>query len=154
MIFLNGRILTPGEARLDPAWGEQRREAVRTAIERSSRGHAAHTRDAVQQAPDGYAHNLQDGIIRARFRTSAAEPSLIRPGRIYKYEIDLWATSHVLFAGHRLRLEISSSNFPRFDRNPNTGAPIGVDARLETALQTVVHTADYPSHVTLPVIPR
>jgi predicted acyl esterase len=60
----------------------------------------------------------------------------------------------VLFAGHRLRLEISSSNFPRFDRNPNTGAAIGVDDRLETALQTVVHTADYPSHVTLPVIPR
>ena len=60
----------------------------------------------------------------------------------------------MLFAGHRLRLEISSSNFPRFDRNPNTGAAIGVDARLETALQTVVHTADYPSHVTLPVIPR
>ena len=73
-------------------------------------------------------------------------------GRIYKYEIDLWSTSHVLFAGHRLRLEISSSNFPRFDRNPrlvwfNTGAPrvYGVDARLETALQTIVHTADYPT---------
>ena len=104
--------------------------------------------------PDGYAHNLQDGIVRARFRTSVAEPSPIRPGRIHQYEIDLWSTSHVLFAGHRLRLEISSSNFPRFDRNPNTGAPIGIDARLETALQTVVHTADYPSHVTLPVIPR
>jgi len=104
--------------------------------------------------PDGYVQNLQDGIIRARFRTSVAEPSLIRPGRIYKYDIDLWSTSHVLFAGHRLRLEISSSNFPRFDRNPNTGAPIGVDARLEMALQTIVHTADYPSHVKLPVIPR
>ena len=104
--------------------------------------------------PDGYAHNLQDGIVRARFRTSVAEPSMIRPGRIYKYEIDLWSTSHVLFAGHRLRLEISSSNFPRFDRNPNTGAAIGVDARLETALQTVMHTTDYPSHVTLPVVPR
>ena len=112
------------------------------------------TAKLVDVRPDGYAHNLQDGIVRARFRTSVAEPSLIRPGRIYKYEIDLWSTSHVLFAGHRLRLEISSSNFPRFDRNPNTGAAIGVDARLETALQTVLHTADYPSHVTLPVIPR
>ena len=112
------------------------------------------TAKLVDVRPDGYAHNLQDGIVRARFRTSAAEPSLIKPGRIYKYEIDLWSTSHVLFAGHRLRLEISSSNFPRFDRNPNTGAAIGVDAKLETALQTVVHTADYPSHVTLPVIPR
>ncbi len=112
------------------------------------------TAKLVDMRPDGYAHNLQDGIVRARFRTSAAEPSLIQPGRIYKYEIDLWSTSHVLFAGHSLRLEISSSNFPRFDRNPNTGAAIGVDARLETALQTVLHTADYPSHVTLPVIPR
>ena len=61
---------------------------------------------------------LQDGIIRARFRTSVAEPSLIRPGRIYKYEIDLWSTSHVLFAGHRLRLEISSSNFPSLRPQP------------------------------------
>ena len=112
------------------------------------------TAKLVDVRPDGYAHNLQDGIVRARFRTSAAEPSLIRPGRIYKYEIDLWSTSHLLFAGHRLRLEISSSNFPRFDRNPNTGEAIGVDDRLETALQTVVHTPDYPSHVTLPVIPR
>ena len=112
------------------------------------------TAKLVDVRPNGYAHNLQDGIVRARFRTSAAESSLIRPGRIYKYEIDLWSTSHVLFAGHRLRLEISSSNFPRFDRNPNTGAPIGADDRLETALQTVVHTPDYPSHVTLPVIPR
>ena len=57
-------------------------------------------------------------------------------------------------AGHRLRVEISSSNFPRFDRNPNTGAPLGWDARLETARQTVHHTADHPSHILLPVIPR
>ena len=112
------------------------------------------TAKLVDVRPDGYAHNLQDGIVRARFRTSAAEPSLIRPGRVYQYEIDLWSTSHVLFAGHRLRLEISSSNFPRFDRNPNTGAAIGVDAQLETALQTVLHTPEYPSHATLPVIPR
>ena len=112
------------------------------------------TAKLVDVRPDGYAHNLQDGIVRARFRTSVAEPSLIRPGRVYQYEIDLWSTSHVLFAGHRLRLEISSSNFPRFDRNPNTGAAIGVDAQLETALQTVLHTPEYPSHATLPVIPR
>ena len=112
------------------------------------------TAKLVDVRPDGYAHNLQDGIVRARFRTSAAEPSLIQPGRVYRYEIDLWATSHLLFAGHRLRLEISSSNFPRFDRNPNTGAPLGADARLETARQTVHHSAQYPSHALLPVIPR
>ena len=112
------------------------------------------TAKLVDVRPDGYAHNLQDGIVRARYRTSAAAPSLLDPGRVYRYEIDLWATSHVLFAGHRLRLEISSSNFPRFDRNPNTGAPIGADARLETARQTVHHSAQHPSHVLLPIIPR
>ena len=104
--------------------------------------------------PDGYAHNLQDGIVRARYRTSAAEPSLIEPGRVYEFEIDLWSVSHLVKSGHQLRVEISSSNFPRFDRNPNTGAPIGQDDRLETARQTVFHSSDHPSHIILPVIPR
>ena len=104
--------------------------------------------------PDGYAQNLQDGIIRARYRTSARQPSFITPGQVYEYSIDLWATSQLCLAGHRLRVEISSSNFPRFDRNPNTGAPLGLDARLETARQTIRHTAEYPSHILLPVIPR
>ena len=104
--------------------------------------------------PDGYAQNLQDGIIRARYRTSAREPAFITPGQVYEYAIDLWATSYLCKAGQRLRVEISSSNFPRFDRNPNTGAPLGVDARLETARQTIHHTAAHPSHILLPVIPR
>ena len=112
------------------------------------------TAKLVDVRPDGYAHNLQDGIIRARYRTSAAEPSLIEPGRVYQYEIDLWSTSHVVKAGHRLRVEISSSNFPRFDRNPNTGAPIGQDSRMETARQTVHHSTNHPSHIVLPIIPR
>ena len=111
------------------------------------------TAKLVDVRPDGYAQNLQDGIIRARFRSSVAEPSLIEPGRVYEYEIDLWSVSHVIMAGHQIRLEISSSNFPRFDRNPNTGAAIGVDSRLETARQTVHHSTDYPSHVVLPIIP-
>ena len=104
--------------------------------------------------PDGFAHNLQDGIVRARYRTSAREPSPITPGLVYRYDIDLWSTSHVVKAGHRIRVDISSSNFPRFDRNPNTGAALGVDARLESARQTIHHSAQYPSHITLPVIPR
>ena len=112
------------------------------------------TAKLVDVRPDGYAQNLQDGIVRARYRTSAAQPSLIRPGQVYQYTIDLWSTSHVLQPGHRLRVEVSSSNFPRFDRNPNTGAPIGVDTRLETARQTVCHSAEYPSHIVLPIIPR
>ncbi|MXX65690.1 MAG: CocE/NonD family hydrolase [Chloroflexi bacterium] len=104
--------------------------------------------------PDGYAQNLQDGMIRARFRNSASNPSPIVPGRVSGYEIDLWATSHVVRAGNRLRIEISSSNFPRFDRNPNTGAPFGQDDRLITARQEIHHSAARPSHVVLPVIPR
>ena len=112
------------------------------------------TAKLVDVRPDGYAHNLQDGIVRARYRTSVQEPSPIIPGRVYQYTIDLWATSHVVKAGHRVRVDISSSNFPRFDRNPNTGAALGADTRLETARQTVHHSAQYPSHITLPVIPR
>jgi putative CocE/NonD family hydrolase len=112
------------------------------------------TAKLVDVRPDGYAHNLQDGIVRARYRTSASEPSLIEPDRVYEFVIDLWATSHLLKTGHRLRVEISSSNFPRFDRNQNTGAPIGQDARLEVARQTVHHREEYPSHFVLPIIPR
>ncbi len=112
------------------------------------------TAKLVDVRPDGYAHNLQDGIIRGRYRTSAAEPSFLEQGRVYEFEIDLWSTSHLVKAGHQLRVEVSSSNFPRFDRNPNTGAPIGQDSRLESARQTVHHSSGYPSHIILPVIPR
>ena len=112
------------------------------------------TAKLVDVRPDGYAQNLQDGIIRARYRTSVGQPSFIEPGRVYEYTIDLWATSHVVKAGHQLRVEVSSSNFPRFDRNPNTGAPLGQDTRLEAAQQIVYHSARYPSHIVLPIIPR
>lgn len=103
--------------------------------------------------PDGRAINLCDGIIRARYRQSAAEPTPIEPGRVYRYEIDLWVTSNAFLPGHKIRVEISSSNFPRFDRNPNTGHPFGGDAEIATATQTVYHDAEHPSHVILPVIP-
>ena len=112
------------------------------------------TAKLVDVRPDGYAHNLQDGIIRARYRTSGTEPSPIEPGRVYEYVIDLWATSHLFKTGNRLRVEISSSNFPRFDRNPNTGAPLGQDDRLVAANQSVLHREAYPSHIVLPIIPR
>ena len=80
--------------------------------------------------------------------------SPIEPGQVYKYKIDLWATSNLFRKGHQIRLEISSSNFPRFDRNTNTGEPIGTDTRFVSALQTVLHNPEYPSHITLPIIPR
>ena len=102
--------------------------------------------------PDGYAQNIAEGVIRARFRESHTTPSLITPGEVYAYTIDLWATSHVFKAGHRFRLEVSSSNFPRYDRNPNTGHDFGVDSALQTAQQTIFHDSRYPSHLVLPVI--
>jgi len=103
---------------------------------------------------DGYARNLTDGIIRARYRTPRSPASMIVPGDVYEFRIDLWATSNLFRRGHRIRLEVSSSNFPRFDRNLNTGEAIGTDSEFVSALQFVHHTPQYPSHVTLPVVPR
>ena len=108
----------------------------------------------VDVSPDGYARNLTDGIIRARYRNPRSSASLLQPGQVYEFNIDLWATSNLFRKGHQIRVEISSSNFPRFDRNTNTGAPIGTDGDFVSALQTVYHTAEYPSHVTLPIVPR
>jgi hypothetical protein len=104
--------------------------------------------------PDGRAIHVCEGIRRARFRESIEAPTLIEPGRVYEYTIDMWETSNAFKAGHRLRVEVTSSNFPRFDRNPNTGNTPGMDAELQVAEQTVYHGGEYPSHVTLPVIPR
>lgn len=103
--------------------------------------------------PDGRAINLCDGILRARCRESIDRPTPIEPGRIYRYEIDTWVTSNVFMPGHKIRVEISSSNFPRFDRNPNTGHAFGADAERRKAMQTVRHDAGHPSHILLPVIP-
>ena len=108
----------------------------------------------VDVSPDGYARNLTDGIIRARYRNPRTSASLLQPGQVYEFNIDLWATSNLFRKGHQIRVEISSSNFPRFDRNTNTGEPIGTDGDFVSALQTVHHTAEYPSHVTLPIVPR
>ena len=112
------------------------------------------TAKLVDVCEDGCARNLTDGIIRARYRNSMSNPTPVTPEQPTCYEIDLWATSNVFQAGHRIRLEISSSNFPRFDRNTNTGKIIAEDTDLKPALQTVLHNAQYPSHVTLPIVPR
>ena len=103
--------------------------------------------------PDGYAMNLCDGIIRARYREDIRNPKLLEAGKVYEYEIDLWVIGNVFKKGHRVRVEISSSNFPRFDRNPNTGHEFGTDAELRAAQQQVHHSKAYPSHIVLPVIP-
>jgi hypothetical protein len=111
------------------------------------------TAKLVDVSPTGYAKNLSDGIIRARYREGLSDPRLLDPGRVYEYEIDVGVTGNVFRKGHCIRIEISSSNFPRFDRNPNTGHAFGLDTELRAARQTIHHCAKYPSHVLLPVIP-
>lgn len=113
------------------------------------------TAKLVDVHPDGYAQNIQDGIIRARYRNGKAAPAaLLTENKVYEYTLDLWATSTVFLPGHRIRLEISSSNFPRFDRNLNTGEDPFTGTRMQSAKQTIYHSDRYPSHVVLPVIPR
>ena len=104
--------------------------------------------------PDGKAIIICEGIVRTRFRESIQHPTLIEPGQVYRLSIDMWETSNVFKAGHRIRLEVSSSNFPRFDRNLNTGHHPGIDADIFVAEQTVYHDEERPSHLVLPVFPR
>ncbi len=111
------------------------------------------TAKLVDVHPCGYARNLNDGILRARYRSSMSEPELLTPGELTRFEIDLVATGNAFLPGHRIRVEISSSNFPRFDRNPNTGELPGRSDEITSAMQTIHHSAQYPSHIILPVIP-
>ncbi|HEY3457373.1 MAG TPA: CocE/NonD family hydrolase [Bryobacteraceae bacterium] len=103
--------------------------------------------------PNGFAQNLTEGIIRARYRNSREKPVLMNPGEVYKFTIDVWATSNVFRQGHKLRLEVSSSNFPRFDRNLNTGRSAASTSAYMTAANTVLHDAEHPSALILPVVP-
>lgn len=103
--------------------------------------------------PDGYARNLCDGILRLRYREGLSKMKTATPGELYQITIHAGVTSNVFRQGHRIRLEISSSNFPRFDRNPNTGRPTGEEREQLTARQTVYHGRLHPSHIILPVIP-
>ena len=103
--------------------------------------------------PDGTAYNLTEGIIRTRFRKSLYDPpELLEPGEIFPYEIELLPTSNVFLAGHRIAVHITSSSFPMYDRNPNTGHTQGMDTELRAAHQTVFHDSATPSHITLPVV--
>jgi putative CocE/NonD family hydrolase len=107
----------------------------------------------VDVGPDGTAINLTEGILRARYREStkgAAKP--IVPGKIYEYKIDLWSTSNVFLKGHRIRLEVSNSNFPRFDRNLNTGKDAGTSSEFVKATNTIYHDKEHPSALILPLV--
>jgi uncharacterized protein len=104
--------------------------------------------------PDGSSYNMAEGIVRARYRESLTSPKLLTPGEVNRFEIDLVGTSVAFLKGHRIRVHVTSSHFPQFDRNPNTGAAFGTSAAVKVAEQTIYHDAARASHVLLPVIPR
>ena len=103
--------------------------------------------------PRGYALNLTDSIQRLRYRNGRKRAELLPAGEVDQIVITLFPTSNLFARGHRLRLDISSSNFPRFDVNPNTGEDLGLDRRRAVADNTVYHDAQRSSHVVLPLIP-
>jgi len=111
------------------------------------------TAKLVDVYPDGRAFNLQDGMLRARYRDGLDHWVWMKPGEAYRLQIDLHCTSNYFPAGHRIRLEISSSNFPRFDRNLNTGGHNYDEARWVVAENKVHHAAGRESYILLPVIP-
>jgi putative CocE/NonD family hydrolase len=111
------------------------------------------TAKLVDVHPEGTAVNLNNGIQRASFRESNAAPTPIEPGKVHQYAITVWPTSNLFRTGHRIRLEISSSDFPQFDPNPNTGSWLGESTTTQVAHQTVLHDAEHPSALVLPVIP-
>jgi len=103
--------------------------------------------------PNGYAQNLTSGILRLRYRNSNEKPELANPGQTYHVTLDLWATSNVFLAGHKLRLEVSSSNFPRFDRNLNTGDNQAHSTTIAKATNVIYHDKMHPSALIVPIVP-
>ncbi|WP_327097589.1 CocE/NonD family hydrolase [Nocardia vinacea] len=114
------------------------------------------TATLVDVHPDGRSELVCDGILRCRYRHSTTRAEFLVPGRVYEIEVDLVATAYVFAAGHRLRLDVSSSNFPKFDRNPNAAVPVADagHADLVVATNTVWHDSTRPSRLVLPVIRR
>jgi uncharacterized protein len=103
--------------------------------------------------PAGVDLNIADSIVRARYRDTLERARLMTPGEVYKFTIEMYPTSVVFKRGHRIRLDISSSNFPRFDINPNTGEPLNNNRRWQIAENAIYHDSTHPSQITLPVIP-
>ncbi len=103
--------------------------------------------------PNGFAQNLTEGILRAKYRGSQAKAVLMKPGEVYRFNVDLWSTSNVFKKGHKIRLEVSSSNFPRFDRNLNTGEDAKSGVKSVPAANTVLHDKAHASALVLPVVP-
>lgn len=102
--------------------------------------------------PSAFAMNITHGIIRCRYRDNREKPTLMEPGKCYEVKIELYPVSNLFAVGHRIRLDISSSNFPHFDINPNTGSEYGVNQKMKIAENTVYHHHFYPSRMILPIL--
>jgi len=102
--------------------------------------------------PDGRSFHVADGILRLRFRAGPGAPQLLNPGEVYRVEVDLWSTSHVFLPGHRLRLQVRASDFPRYDRCPGDGRNSAEADRVVPQRNRIFHDPDHPSHLVLPVI--
>src|SRR5262249_43621857 len=112
------------------------------------------TAKLVDVHPDGYVQNILDRLVRARYRRgSKLPPSFIEPGKAYEYDIELGNTSLVFKAGHKIRLEISSSNFPHYVRNQNTAETVGATTEMRMANQAILHDDEHRSSLALPVVP-
>jgi putative CocE/NonD family hydrolase len=103
--------------------------------------------------PNGFSMNIAEGILRARFRNGMDKMELLQPNQVYEFDVDMAGTANVFQPGHRIRVDITSSNFPQFDRNPNTGEDLGASSKLRVAAQTVHHGGARASHIVLPVVP-
>jgi uncharacterized protein len=112
------------------------------------------TAKLVDVYPDGHAYNVTDGVIRARYQKSFLKEEFIKPGEVNEYIINMETASQMFLKGHKIRIDISSSNFPEYDRNMNTGNQPGEDAKGITAKQTIFHEPRYASYIDLPVIPE
>jgi putative CocE/NonD family hydrolase len=104
--------------------------------------------------PDGRALVLSEGILRARYRHGFDRTELLEPNEVAEYRIRMYPTSNLFRRRHRIRLDVTSSSFPRFSRNLNTGEDVATGTRMEVAHQTVLHTSAYPSHILLPIVPQ
>jgi hypothetical protein len=100
--------------------------------------------------PNGFAMPIAEGILRARFHKGLDKPEKLTPNQLYEFTVDMAGTANTFLPGHRIRIDITSSNFPQFDRNPNTGEPLGTATKTRVALQTIHHG----SHIILPVVPN
>ena len=102
--------------------------------------------------PNGFSLHLTEGIIRGKYHRSLETPELLEPEKVYEFKIDLWVTSNLFLKGHKIRLDVSSSPFPKYDRNPNTGHEFGMDVETIPANQRIHHDAAFPSHIVLPLV--